>query len=229
MKKRIIAGLLVLASIACLLVGCGGEQSDGTVTNVSEEDFFLYKNGEVVDDTLPSEDFDLEDLGDSVEYIIAGGSETCYKKTSISNETMIAEGSRVYDYQTSKGIHLGSTVEELKEAYKDFPGIKLNGQEWMKYPDSEITEEEFEKISFEDFCENYNQYIPSGREVSIGASFVNLDDNWGVYEEAVLDDWAKVIGNEYLIKEHSLSFYIENGVVTYISIDSIYLKVAAEE
>lgn len=246
MKKRILAGLIALASMACLLAGCGGEQSDGTVTNVSDEDFFLYKNGEVVDDTLPSEEIEiLEDGvgGNTVYYHLenAGGDLECYKidtKSTISNGyedeyITIAEGPDVYEYTTSKGIGIGSTMEDFKEAYGDFPGMEINtfGIEWEN--ESEETEaivDQLRDMSVGELCDNYDTLIPSGKEVEISTKLYKAHDTWKTkYWMGEHGSWVEEIGENSLSKIHDLIFTIEDGEVKEIAIYISYVLGTLEE
>ena len=241
MKKRILAGLIALASMACLLAGCGGEQSDGTVTNVSDEDFFLYKNGEVVDDTLPSEEFKNMIDGVGVNKVCyrmenAGGDLECSQtiiKDYEDEYITIAEGPDVYEYTTSKGIGIGSTMEAFKEAYSDFPGMEINtfGIEWEN--ESEETEaivDQLRDMSVGELCDNYDTLIPSGKEVEISTKLYKAHDTWKTKDWTVEHgSWVEEIGENLLGKSHDLIFTIKDGEVKEIAMYISYVLGTLEE
>ena len=82
--KRIVAMLLALAALACC-AGCGAS-GGGATTTMTEEDFYVYENGEVVYNPIT----DPEELPG---------------KAFTDTE------------ETKRGIHIGSTFEDVEEAY----------------------------------------------------------------------------------------------------------------
>ncbi len=139
MKKKIIAGLLALVSIVCLLAGCGGP---GKVNgNVKDEDFYLYAGTNVLSDDFP------EKGEERVEYLIF-------------------EGETYEEFNTSKGIGLGSTLEEVYEGYKDFGT-----------PEIAVDRKEIEGLTLETLYKDYDQYCKKG-EILLVYYFIRSGDQW---------------------------------------------------
>ena len=92
--KKIVCLILAVCGVAGALVGCGSGEAG--LTDLTEEDFILYQNGEPVKELMEE-----------------------------SDSTYSAEITEENDqgYETSRGIKIGSTFEEVLEAY---PNI----QEW---------------------------------------------------------------------------------------------------
>ncbi len=107
--------------MACLLVGCGAN-------SIKNEDFYLYRGDEIVSDEWPQ-----TDMGE------------------VSINYSIFEGEELENCNTSKGIGLGSTLEEVYEAYKDFGDP-------MIVADNKV----IEGLSLEEIYSKYDEYCKEG-------------------------------------------------------------------
>ena len=117
--KKILCLILAVCGIAGVLVGCGSGEAG--LTDLTEEDFMPYQNGEPVKELMEEK---LSNTGTMYYYDF---------KITPENDK---------GYETSRGIKLGSTYREVIEAYRD-----INEAGYTDYDTGKSSEKDYQELT----------------------------------------------------------------------------------
>ncbi|MDL2237019.1 hypothetical protein LJC56_04210 [Christensenellaceae bacterium OttesenSCG-928-K19] len=210
MKKSMVIACIVLCAAAlsaCSVLSffTGGDDTDATVNALTFADYDIYEEAADADSEDGEEEDEDAPASPVGEVQMAGSTIKDYVFFSLDFD----EGTPV----TARGIKIGSLAEDLAEAYDDvIPAL--------------ITASDTDHITYSEFLGHFNSYDNGIRadtyDYTVAYNAVDLDGTLVSIPLLLdhLEEHGQALEDFGTIPTYSLSFYITEGVVADISIES---------